>query len=100
MDAFARNNNKNASYIRVYHLLNAQALTIIYTTLFLQEVVMYTLIAKLKEPQVLLEQIVFFTVSFIVANFLYKFGSFGLELIAFLATWFCIDVFVQCLKKN
>ena len=36
MDAFARNNDKNASYTRVYHLLKAQALTIIYTTLFHQ----------------------------------------------------------------
>ena len=61
---------------------------------------MYTLITKLKEPQIFFEQAAFFTVSFIVAHFLYKFGSFGLELIAFLVTWFCIDVFVQCLKKS
>ena len=37
-------------------------------------------------------QLASFGIAFIIANAAYKFGSFGLELIAFLATWLVLDV--------
>jgi hypothetical protein len=36
-------------------------------------------------------QIASFAIAFLIANAAFKFGSFGLELVAFLATWLALD---------
>lgn len=38
------------------------------------------------------QQLPAFVVSFTVASLFYKLGSFALECVAFLATWFVLDV--------
>jgi hypothetical protein len=52
---------------------------------------MYTLIRLLLPQQLLLEQVPTLAASFVIAELLYKFHSFTLECIAFLATWFVLD---------
>ncbi|WP_158770360.1 hypothetical protein [Paraglaciecola sp. L1A13] len=60
---------------------------------------MFTFLRAISNRELLLEQMPIFFVSFLIANTFYKFGSFGLEVIAFLATWFVIDASVQLLHK-
>jgi hypothetical protein len=50
------------------------------------ELMRYTLMHKL-----LPQQIVSGGAAFLIANAFYKFHSFGLECIAFLATWYVLD---------
>lgn len=52
---------------------------------------MFTLIQLLPLRQLLLQQLPAFTASFVIAETFYKFQSFALETVAFLATWFVID---------
>jgi hypothetical protein len=42
-------------------------------------------------PLATARQLASFGTAFVVANTLYKFGSFGVELIAFLITWLVLD---------
>jgi hypothetical protein len=56
---------------------------------------MFTFLRAIPKRELLLEQMPIFVVSFLLANTYYKFGSFGLEVIAFLATWFVIDAMFQ-----
>ena len=56
---------------------------------------MYSLFRELSVQRIALEQAPVFLVSFFIANTLYKFGSFGLELVAFLTTWFLFDALFQ-----
>jgi hypothetical protein len=42
-------------------------------------------------PAVMRQELLPFLIAFAIANSLYKFGSFGLELVAFLATWFALS---------
>ncbi|MDQ4087861.1 MAG: hypothetical protein M3177_07630 [Pseudomonadota bacterium] len=44
--------------------------------------------------------IVSLIIAFGTATFFYKFGSFALECLAFLATWFVIDVPLQWLARH
>jgi len=60
---------------------------------------MFTFIRVIPNRQLLLEQMPIFVVSFLLANTFYKFGSFGLEVIAFLATWFVIDAVFQFCRR-
>ena len=48
---------------------------------------MYSLIRDLARRDVLIAEAPAFLISFLMAEAFYKFGSFSLELIAFLATW-------------
>lgn len=52
---------------------------------------MYTLIRTLPKRQILIEQIPALVISLVIAELFYKFGSFTLECVFFLATWFVID---------
>ncbi len=52
---------------------------------------MYTLIRSLPLRSLLTAQTPALAASWIIAELLYKFGSFTLELSAFFATWFVID---------
>ena len=56
---------------------------------------MYTLIRNVTKKQLLLEQAPALFVSLVIAEIFYKLGSFTLECIAFLATWFVVDVLYQ-----
>ena len=52
---------------------------------------MYTLIKMMPIRQFLLEQVPALGASLVIAERFYKFHSFTLECIAFLATWFAAD---------
>jgi hypothetical protein len=52
---------------------------------------MYTLITSFPLRQLVVEQFPAFVISLFVAELFYKFHSFTLECLAFLATWYLID---------
>jgi hypothetical protein len=56
---------------------------------------MYTLIRSLPWQRLLAEQLPALAISLIIAEMFYKFHSFTLECIAFLATWFVIDALIR-----
>ncbi len=47
-----------------------------------------------------MRQLPAFSVSFLVASFFYKFGSFVLECLAFLATWAVIDLLIGLVTRR
>ncbi len=52
---------------------------------------MYTLMQTMSWRRFLIEQVPILFISLIIAETFYKFGSFTLEAIAFLATWYVVD---------
>jgi hypothetical protein len=58
---------------------------------------MYTLLHAMPLKQILAEQIPVVLVSLIIAELFYKFHSFTLEAMAFLATWYVLDSIVKAL---
>ena len=52
---------------------------------------MFTLIKMISTRELLQQQAPSLAASFLIASTLYKFGSFALECVAFLATWYVID---------
>lgn len=60
---------------------------------------MFTMLREIPTQRLLMEQLPAFTISFVFANTFYKFGSFGIELFAFLGTWFAIDALIQFGRK-
>jgi hypothetical protein len=59
----------------------------------------YTLIHSLPLRQLILEQVPALAASLIIAERFYKFGSFTLECLAFLTTWYLLDVAVHSLRN-
>ena len=55
---------------------------------------MYTLVKTLTMRELFLEQIFAFTISLLIAEMFFKFHSFTLECLAFLATWYVIDLLI------
>ncbi|GEM_PF-919312 len=53
---------------------------------------MYTLIHLLSIRQLCLEQLPALGISFVIAEAFYKFHSFTLECLAFLGTWYLLDL--------
>lgn len=53
---------------------------------------MFTLVRSLPLRQLLLAQAPILALSLVIAELFYKFGSFTLECIAFLATWYFLDL--------
>ena len=53
---------------------------------------MFTLIRNLTVRQLFFNQLPVFATSLLIAEFFYKFHSFTLESIAFLCTWYVIDL--------
>lgn len=51
---------------------------------------MFTMLHTLGLPTTLRRELPAFAVAFVIAELFYKFGSFGLELVAFLATWYVL----------
>lgn len=60
---------------------------------------MYALVRLLTVRRLLLEQVPVLAFSFVVAEVFYKFHSFTLECLAFLATWLAADLVVQQLRR-
>lgn len=58
---------------------------------------MYTLIRSIPLKQLLLEHAPTLAVSLLIAELFYKFHSFALECIAFLATWYLLDATMRFL---
>lgn len=56
---------------------------------------MYSLIKAMSARQLFLEQLPVFVVSLLIAELFYKFHSFTLECVAFLATWYVLDGVVR-----
>lgn len=56
---------------------------------------MFTLVRLLPSRRLLLEQAPALVAAFVLAELFYKFGSFALECIAFLATWLALDALIQ-----
>lgn len=52
---------------------------------------MFQLFKFLSGQQLVLQQLPVFLVAFVLAAFFYKFGSFAVECVAFLATWAVLD---------
>jgi hypothetical protein len=52
-------------------------------------------IASFSVRRIVLETIPLFGVSILIAEYFFKFRSFTLELLAFLATWFILDLLLQ-----
>ncbi len=52
---------------------------------------MYTLLSSVDFKKLAVTQIPSFGGAFLVAEFIYKFGSFALECLAFVVTWFVLD---------
>jgi hypothetical protein len=60
---------------------------------------MYTLIRSRRLTELAVEQAPSLAASLLIAEAFYKFGSFALECLAFLATWYALDVVVQTAKQ-
>lgn len=61
---------------------------------------MFQLIRALSTRELFVRQLPALSVAFLIASFFYRFGSFALESVAFLATWFVVDAVFevgQCL---
>ncbi len=56
---------------------------------------MYTLLRSLTGRRILIEQLSVFVASLAIAEMFYKFHSFTLECITFLATWYALDLIVS-----
>lgn len=58
---------------------------------------MYTLMRAMPLKQLLTEQFPIALISLVIAELFYKFHSFTLEAVAFLATWYVLDSVVKVL---
>lgn len=58
---------------------------------------MYSLIKKLEWPDLLTRQVPSLLSALVLAELFYKFHSFVLECVAFLATWFVIEAAISLL---
>ena len=59
---------------------------------------MYTLVRLVSWGRLLREQVPALLLSFVIAELFYKFHSFTLETLAFLATWCVIDAVIQAVR--
>ena len=59
---------------------------------------MYTFLRSIPARELMLAQLPAFTTAFLIAEFFYKFHSFALECLAFLATWFVIDAIITAVR--
>jgi hypothetical protein len=59
---------------------------------------MYSLMRHAPKSDLLLAHAPALVAAFAIASFFYKFGSFALECVAFLATWFVIDFLLTSLR--
>ncbi|URM89093.1 hypothetical protein LUW75_02645 [Streptomyces sp. MRC013] len=60
---------------------------------------MFQLLHNLSSTDLAARQFPVFAVSFVLASLFYRFGSFALEAVAFLATWFVLDAVVEGARR-
>lgn len=72
----------------------------LFIQFYLQEEIMFTFIQSLPLRQLLLAQAPILILSLLIAELFYKFGSFTLECIAFLATWYVLDLAASFIGKS
>ena len=60
---------------------------------------MFTLLKSLKDPQVYLSEPISFIAALVIAELFYKFHSFLLETVAFLATWLVLGAIVRFVAR-
>ncbi len=60
---------------------------------------MYTLIKSVGFRSFLIQEAPYLIVAFLIASLFYKFGSFGIEALAFLATWSVLSAVGDWLTK-
>lgn len=60
---------------------------------------MYALLRAIPARQLLLTQLPAMFASLVIAELFYKFGSFTLEAVAFLATWFVLDAVITAVSN-
>jgi len=60
---------------------------------------MYTLTKLLSRRELILQQVPSAGSALLIAELFFKFGSFTLESMAFLATWFVIDAGIQAADR-
>jgi hypothetical protein len=60
----------------------------------------YALIHSIRLRQLILEQLPALAASLIIAEQFYRFGSFTLECLAFLTTWYLFDVSIHSLRRR
>lgn len=61
---------------------------------------MYSLFRALPLQRLLIEQGLGLAISLLIAELLYKFHSFTLECITFLATWYVVDWVIQSVSSR
>ena len=61
---------------------------------------MYTLARSIGFRHMLLEQVPALGASLIIAEMFYKFHSFTLECLAFLGTWYVLDLSIQFARRH
>lgn len=61
---------------------------------------MYTLMKLLPARQFLLEQVPALGAALVIAELFYKFHSFALECVAFLATWYVADGLLRTVLRH
>jgi hypothetical protein len=61
---------------------------------------MYALFSRLPLRQLLAEQLPALGPAFLTASFYYRFHSFALECLSFLATWFVFDAVLAFLRRQ
>jgi hypothetical protein len=61
---------------------------------------MYSLTKVMSPREILLEQIPVLAIAILIAELFYKFHSFTLECLAFLATWYALDAFISLFPFN
>jgi hypothetical protein len=64
-----------------------------------RETAMYTLIRSASVRDLLATQAPALFLSFVIAELFYKFKSFTWECLAFLATWFVIDLLISSIRS-
>ena len=61
---------------------------------------MFTLIKSSTFPQIITKRLPGLVISLIIAEAFYKFHSFTLECLAFLATWFLVDLTIEVIADK
>jgi hypothetical protein len=59
---------------------------------------MFQLLRSISSLDLAARQAPIFGLSFLVSSLFYRFGSFALEAVAFLATWFVLDAMVEAVR--
>ena len=61
---------------------------------------MFTLIKNSTVPQIITKRLPGLAISLIIAEIFYKFHSFTLECVAFLGTWFLVDLIIEVIANK